>query len=120
MGSRWNRRLGCWIPSGDAPTQAELDKYKADSERAIEAERERFRLATAPIAHPTIAAPRHKCYRAIRYVKRNGLLDVEDIGWARSPVPLHAIINREIGRARIIDPNNKVYADNLHPIEERA
>lgn len=79
-------------------------------------------LPPAPIArieHPVIQAPAHKCYRVIRLYLMGDIQGIEDIGAFREPAPALQLIAREEGRARVLDPNGKVYADNWQKLERR-
>jgi hypothetical protein len=72
------------------------------------------------IHHPAITAPAYLCYRVVRrYRQRGGFTEVEDIGAFHSPLQAADMLAKEIGRAQVLDPRGKVWADNLQPIEER-
>jgi hypothetical protein len=72
------------------------------------------------IHHPAITPPQYLCYRVVRrYRPLGGFTQVEDIGAFHSPLKAAEMLAREIGRAQVLDPRGKVWADNLQPIEER-
>lgn len=86
-------------------------------------------VATAPpppvpivrVFHPAIASPSHKCYRVIRrfLVGDCDMDQIEDIGAFKEAGPAMMLLAREKGRAQVLDPNNRVYGDNLQPMERR-
>jgi len=74
----------------------------------------------ARVRHPVTRAPSWKCYRVVRHYRQGGVLQFEDIGAFHDAMPALTMLTREVGKARILDPQGKVYADNWQPIEERA
>lgn len=71
------------------------------------------------IAHPVVTAPANKCYRVIRLYLMGDVVGIEDIGAFREPGGALVMSTREQGRARVLDPNGKVYSDNLQRMEQR-
>ena len=70
-------------------------------------------------AHPVQKAPERKCYRVIRMFRQRGTFEFEDIGAFVEAGNALRMLDREIGKARVLDPNGKVYSDNWQPIETR-
>lgn len=75
--------------------------------------------AIVRIHHPAIPAPEFKCYRVVRYYQQDGLVQSETIGWSKLPTQALLLIDREIGKARVLDPNGKPFSDNYQPMETR-
>jgi hypothetical protein len=75
--------------------------------------------AIVRIHHPAIPAPEFKCYRVVRYYKQHDLVEVETIGWSRLPTPALQLMGCEIGKARVLDPNGRIFSDNGMPMESR-
>ena len=55
----------------------------------------------------------------VRHFRQGGAIQFEDIGAFRTPVQALLMTTREAGRARVLDPDGRVYSDNGQPIEER-
>lgn len=71
------------------------------------------------IVHPTVKAPEWKCWRVVRLFTKQGEVCLEDIGSFGGVVDAVRMLSREQGKARVLDPNGKVYADNYQPLEAR-
>jgi hypothetical protein len=113
--NRWNKRLGIWMSRRRADTDARRDQ-------ALEAERaEAAAAAPTKVHHPAVRAPFQKTWRVVRYYRQHDQIQIEDISpGSRVAGPALLIMARELGRARVLDPDGKVHADNLRPIEDRA
>jgi hypothetical protein len=86
---------------------------------ALALERVARQEAIVRVHHPAIPAPSYKCYRVVRDFMMGDILRMETIGAFKTADPAMAMLQREKGRARVVDPNNKVYSDNLQPTERR-
>lgn len=76
--------------------------------------------AIVRIHHPVTKAPEYRCYRVVRHFRRDDCVEFEDIGAFKDPLPALRMLDAELGRARILDPNGRVYSDNLQTMETRA
>jgi hypothetical protein len=114
--NRWNKRLGIWMARRRADVDERRDQGALEAERAAAA-------AEAPtkVHHPAVRTPYRKTWRVVRYYRQHDQIQIEDISpGSRVAGPALLIMTRELGRARVLDPDGKVYADNLHAIEDRA
>ncbi len=112
-------RLGA--PRRPAPTPAELETERAAIDERLAAAQARERRAMTKIHHPAVQGPSWKCYRVVRLYRRRGLIESEDLSRGTAiAAPALMVMTRELGRARVLDPNGNVVADNLQPIEDRG
>lgn len=98
------RRMNDWC----VEHKREQDRLRAPETKAIER-----------IAHPTIPTPSRRCYRVIRRYTISDRSSLEDIGAFTDPALAMRMLTREAGRAQVLDPDGKVYADNLRDMERR-
>jgi hypothetical protein len=71
------------------------------------------------VVHPVIQAPERKCFRVIRLFLLAGHLGSEHIGAASSAREAMAISTSEQWRAQVLDPDDRIYADNWRSMERR-
>lgn len=73
--------------------------------------------AIVRVHHPAIKAPEHKCYRVIRRWKGEDF--GECIGFSRTEAEALFLLNKELGWAIVVDPNEKRSAFNFQPMTSR-
>ncbi len=71
------------------------------------------------VYHPVVKAAEHRCFRVVRMFNVNGRIDNEHIGAFKDPIDAMTFLDTEQGRARIVGPDGKTYADNWRRIEKR-
>jgi hypothetical protein len=72
------------------------------------------------VAHTVVKAPERKYWRVVRLYMNQGDVQVEDIGAFDDAVNALRMLPRERWKARVLNPEGGVYADNYQPMEERT
>lgn len=111
LGDRYNRSM-----SGMSTKSMRMDAAQAEQDAAAGAERARADV-TERVYHPAIKAPEHKCFRVVRRWKNEEY--GEDIGYRRTQGEALILMNRELGWARVVNPNGKPIAFNGQPMTEK-
>jgi hypothetical protein len=112
---RWNQQRGTWTSRQSQQQMTEQALRDREHPPAVAVQD-----PPARVAHPVIQRSYLKCYRVVRLFTGPHGLSLEDIGAFKSPESAIAMSIRERGRARVFDPNGKLYTDNLQPIESRV
>jgi hypothetical protein len=109
------RREPSLLPYGSAQRRA----FHVDADDAKRATDVSPAAPAARVHHLAIPSPQFLCYRVIRQYREHGVTWIEDIGAFGNARLALLLLSTETGRAQVLDPRGKVYADNLQPIEER-